>query len=182
MGDYRGLKDKQFSEALQKFSETTNSNFRNIRRVRIVETLNTIPIKDGSGKIYKGYKGDSNHCIEVWKLADGSWKSIALSTFDANKNGLGHTRPHPTAKLLMRLFKKDAVALEHPNLGPMQMIIQKFTKAGITLYPACEGNVDKSIELRMIPQVRRYRLGTFKDRKLRKIGIDVFNPSINSPV
>ena len=66
-------------------------------------------------------------------MADGSWKSIALTTFDANKHGLGHTRPHPTAKLLMRLFKKDAVALEHPKLGPMQMIIQKFSKSVITL-------------------------------------------------
>ena len=130
--------------------------------------------KDGSGKIYKGYKGDSNHCIEVWKLADGSWKSIALTTFDANKHGLGHTRPHPTAKLLMRLFKKDAVALEHPNLGPMQMIIQKFTKVGITLYPACEGNVDARNRSKDDPfKFVDIGLGTFKDRKLRKIGIDL---------
>ena len=74
----------------------------------------------------------------------------------------------------MRLFKKDAVALEHPNLGPMQMIIQKFTKAGITLYPACEGNVDARNRNKDDPfKFVDIGLGTFKDRKLRKIGIDL---------
>ena len=79
----RDLSGKDFTEALEKFSETS-PHYRGIRHVRMVEKLNTIPIKDKSGKVYKGHKGDSNHCIEVWRLPNGSWKSLILTTFEAN--------------------------------------------------------------------------------------------------
>ena len=54
------------------------------------------------------------------------------------------------------------------------MIIQKFSKDRITTYPACEGNVDQRHRTKDDPfKFVDIGLGTFKARKLRKIGIDV---------
>lgn len=169
----RGLKGKDLSEALETFRETS-PHYRGIRRVRLVEKINTIPIKDKTGRIYKAVKGDSNHCIEVWKLPDGSWKPFALTTFEANTYGLGHTRPHPAAKLVMRLYNKDAVALDHPKLGYIQMIIATIASHNITLFPSTEHNVDTRNRTKSDPfKYTNVGTGTFKKYNLRKIGIDI---------
>ena len=169
----RGLTGKDFTAALEKFS-MTSPHYQGIRHVRMVERLNTIRIKNKLGKAYKGYKGNSNHCVEVWRLTDGSWKSLVLTTFDANAHGLGHSRPHPTAKLIMRLFNKDTVALDHPKLGYFQASIARMSSARIDLFPPNEANVDaRSRNKDDAFDYIRVSLGTFQKYQLRKIGIDV---------
>lgn len=169
----RNLSGKDFTAALEKFCETS-PHYRGIRHVRLVEKLNTIPIRDKSGKAYKGYKGDSNHCVEVWRLPDGTWKSMILTTFDANTHGLGHTRPHPAAKLIMRLFNKDAVALDHPKLGHVQMVIATIASHNLTLFPSTEANVDTRNRDKNDPfKYTNVGTGTFQKYNLRKIGIDI---------
>ena len=165
----RDLTGKDFTAALDKFADTS-PHYRGLRHVRMVEKLNTIPIKDKSGNAYKGYKGDSNHCVEVWRLLDGTWKSMILTPFDANKHGLGYTRPHPAAKLVMRLFKKDAVALDHPKLGYLQASIAKMSLARIDLFPP---NDARSRSKDDTFDYIRVSLGTFQKYNLRKIGIDI---------
>ena len=167
-----GLAGKDHENELKRFSEIDH-HYRGIRRVRIVEKLNTIPIKDKDGKSYKGYKGDSNHCVEVWRLPDGTWKSIVLTTFEANSNGLGSTRPQPTAKLIMRLYSKDQVAIEHPKLGSARLIIAKIDKNNIVLYQNNEANVDARHRDKNDPfKYVNVGLGTIKKYQLRKIGVD----------
>ena len=167
-----GLVGKDHENELKRFSEI-DPHYGGIRRVRIVEKLNTIPIKDKDGKSYKGYKGDSNHCIEVWQLPDGTWKSIVLTTFKANSNGLGSTRPQPTAKLIMRLYSKDQVAIEHPKLGNARLIIAKIDKNNIVLYQNNEANVDARHRDKNDPfKYVNIGLGTIKKYRLRKFGVD----------
>lgn len=136
-----GLEGKQFTAAIKEFSEKEGP-YKGIRRVRLMEPLNVIGIKDKTGKIYKGYKGDSNHCVEVWELPDKSWKVKLLSTFDAHQAGLGSTRPHHVAKLKMRLFKKDTVFLNHAQLGKILVTVIKFRDGSLTLSKLNEANVD----------------------------------------
>lgn len=172
LGRTRDLSGAAFTKALENFCDTSPT-YRGIRRVRLVEKLNVIPIHDPNGKAYKGYKGDSNHCLEVWKLPFGEWQSCILTTFDANQNGLGSTRPHPGAKLIMRLFNKDAVALDHPKHGYIQMTIATIAGHNLTLFQGNQGNVDARNRDKNDPfKYVNVGTGTLKKYNLRKIGID----------
>lgn len=92
-----------------------------VRRVRMVERLDsTVAIADRrTGRRYKVMKRDGNHRAEVWRMPDGKLKLWVVSTFDAAQEAearrLGRKvpdlRPHPAAKLLMRLHKNDLVAM-----------------------------------------------------------------------
>lgn len=92
-----------------------------VRRVRMVERLDsTVAIADRrTGRPYKLMKRDGNHRAELWRLPDGKLKLWVVSTFDAAQEGearrLGRKvpdlRPHPAAKLLMRLHKNDLAAM-----------------------------------------------------------------------
>ena len=169
-----GLTGKDHQNELKRFSEI-DPHYRGIRRVRMVEKLNTIPIKDKDGKSYKGYKGDSNHCVEVWRLPDGTWKSIVLTTFEANSKGLGSTRPQPTAKLIMRLYSKDQVAIEHPKLGSTRLIVAQIAEKNIVLHKDNEANVDarnRERDKNDPPIYVNVGIGRIKKYQLRKIGVD----------
>ena len=168
----RDLSGKEFTAALLAFSQK-NVTYRGIRRVRLIDAVKVIPIKDKTGKVYKGYKGDSNHCVEVWRLPDDKWKAEVLSTFDANQKGLGASRPHPAAKLVMRLFKKDVVALEHPKHGAIQAVIAKMSAQRLDLSPMNDANVDARARDTNDPfDYTRLGLGTLQKYQFRKIGID----------
>jgi CRISPR-associated endonuclease Csn1 len=101
-------------------SEIKDADGRLVRRVRTVETqLAVVHIKDRkTGNRYKTFKRDGNHRFELWRLPDGSLCRHAVSTFDAAREHearrLGRpvpdVRPHPAAKLVMRLYGGDMVA------------------------------------------------------------------------
>ena len=56
----------------------------------------------GEAKPYKGYKGDSNYCIEIVRNELGKWKGEVVSTFEAyqivRQHGLSKLR-HPTISI-----------------------------------------------------------------------------------
>ena len=93
---------------------------RGIRRLRRTKTLSVIQIKDAAGKPYKAYKGDSNWGIEIFSFPPGhkkadKWEGVVTSRFEANQSDFqpGQTRrPHPAAKLVMRLQINDCVEME----------------------------------------------------------------------
>ncbi|MDE2433689.1 MAG: type II CRISPR RNA-guided endonuclease Cas9 [Burkholderiales bacterium] len=75
---------------------------------------------------YKGYKGDSNYCIEIVRNDKGKWEGEVISTFEAyqlvraekkaGRDGTARVR-HPTESisgkpLVMRLIRDDYVRLE----------------------------------------------------------------------
>jgi CRISPR-associated endonuclease Csn1 len=73
----------------------------------------------GEPKPYKGYKGDSNYCIEIVRNEKGKWEGEVVSTFEAyqiaRQHGASRLR-HPLLSisnkpLVMRLLKNDCLQL-----------------------------------------------------------------------
>ena len=105
---------------------------RRIRRVRLSENQKgIIQISDSIGNTYKAYKGDSNDHLEIYETPDGKWRGEVISTFEAHQPGFsGSWRAEfPGAKLRMRLFKNDLVAI---GTGPKRRILRvvKMAKSG----------------------------------------------------
>ena len=109
-----GGKPADFVKRVQTEGVLVNDRRQRVRRVRVVENLRVIPIKDRAGKPYKGYMPDSNEFADVWRMPPDkhkTWKIIAVPTFYANQADFDIERPHPAAKRLMRLYKNDMAAL-----------------------------------------------------------------------
>lgn len=137
----RDLTGKPFEAALQRFRDT-HPLFRGIRRVRVREPLNVIPIRDASGRAYKAYKGDANARFELWRLPDGGLKTRVVTMFEAHQHKQDD-RPHPAAKRLLALRQNDLLAVER-NGGPREVLrVAGFNVQGrLTLAAANEaGNL-----------------------------------------
>ncbi|MCY4132593.1 MAG: type II CRISPR RNA-guided endonuclease Cas9 [Nitrospira sp.] len=123
---------------------------KKIRRLRRTETLSVIPIRDKFGKGYKAYKGDSNWGMEIYEYPKGhkkasQWQGVVISRYEANQDSfrLGYTqKPHPAARLVMRLQIDDCVEIEQGGLKQI-MRVQKLSRNGsLDLAPHNEANVD----------------------------------------
>ena len=110
----------KFAEQAAKEGVPLGGHHQIVRRVRVVERQNVIPIKNRAGKPYKGYIRGGNEFADIWRMRDGSWKIAIVPTFDANQPGfdLENFRPvdkfgrkDPTAKRLMRLQINDMGAV-----------------------------------------------------------------------
>jgi CRISPR-associated endonuclease Csn1 len=133
-----GLSGKEFTNVLLRFRERHDHPFRRVRRLRMVEGLSVIPIRDASGRAYKGYKGDANFRYDVWEIPDGKWLSDVVTMFDAHRSDTDWTarRPHPAARKVLSLKQNDMVAYEDPRGGTTVGIVVKFGQNGqITLVP-----------------------------------------------
>ncbi len=137
----KGKDGRDFQAALRNFAARPGP-YHGIRRVRIIEPVEVIEVKDQNGLAYKGYKGDSNQCYEVWRLPDSGYKHVIISTFDAHRD-IDH-RPHPAAKRVLRLFKNDMVRLEDSPFGPVVATVEKFSSTGtVEMVAHNEGNADQ---------------------------------------
>lgn len=139
----RGKEGKAFEAALRDFAAKPGP-YHGLRRVRLIEALQkSARVEVGTspkGGPLKAYKGDSNHCYELWRLPDGKVKSQVVTTYEAH-TGI-EKRPHPAAKRLLRVFKRDMVALEREG-ETVICYVQKFNQAGILfLAPHSESNAD----------------------------------------
>ncbi len=124
-----GLSGKPFEAALIAFAKC-DGPFNGIRRIRVREALNVIPIFDRAGKAFKGYKGDANARYDVWKMPDGKWVSRVVSMFDAHKRDVLPERPHPAAKKVLSLRQNDLIAVERGCSAREIMRVVKFSAAG----------------------------------------------------
>ena len=120
-----------------------------IRSLRRTENLKVIPIKDRNGKVYKAFKGDSNWGVEIYEWPNGhknsgKWVGVVIPTFEANQSTFQSGcsfRPHPAAKLVMRLQTNDCVEI-HDNGVQKIMRLQKFsTNGNLTFALHNEANV-----------------------------------------
>lgn len=137
----KGKEGKDFKAAVETF-RFQNGPYRGIRRVRLIEPVDVIKVKDQNGRPYKGYKGDSNQRYEVWRLPDGTLKAHVVSTFLAHQ--AQQTKPHPAAKRLMQLHKDDMVKLDSRKYGSVIAVVTKFdANGGITLVAHNESNADQ---------------------------------------
>lgn len=132
------------------------------RRIRKEEKLGVIPIvspsashrhgtlPDGSPRPYKGYKGDSNYCIEIALGRNGDWQGQVVSTFEANQiaRAEGAVRLHDPrfslrgAPLVMRLFVNDCLAFEHEDEQRLFRIAKISANTQIFMAEVHESNVD----------------------------------------
>src|SRR3546814_15886528 len=109
------LTGKPFEAALKHFRET-HPVFKGIRRVRVREPLNVIPIRDKAGRAYKAYKGDANARFDVWRLPSGKWTADIVSMFDAHRADQSDSRRHPAATKEQRLRQNDMPALQREGV------------------------------------------------------------------
>lgn len=120
---------------------------RTVRRVQVRERLDgTAEIRDRrTGTPYKRVKLDANHRVEFWRLpavggVPGKIKMVVVPMMEAAadaeaarlKRPVPDRRPHPAAKLLMRLHKDDVVAF---GVGEARRLLRvvKFSERQIAL-------------------------------------------------
>jgi CRISPR-associated endonuclease Csn1 len=132
------------------------------KRARIEDNLKVIEFSNaaanarhgqlptGEPRPYKGYKGDSNYCIEIVRNDKGKWEGEVISTFEAYQlvrlHGLARLR-HPTLSvsgkaLVMRLILDDSVRLEVDG-KPRTMRVATLSGNGqVFMADGQEANVD----------------------------------------
>lgn len=132
------------------------------KRVRVVEKLNVIPmaepraierhgvLPDGAPRPYKGYKGDSNYCIEIVRGDNGRWEGDVISTFEAyqvvRSGGIARLRNPTTGThgkpLVMRLMLNDCLRLELAGQPRLMRVATVSANGQIFMAEHHEANVD----------------------------------------
>ena len=110
----QGGRPAEFAKHAADTGVCLNGRLQRVRKVRIHSERRVIPVKDAGGKAYKGYLPGGNEFADIWRLPDGNWQTVVVSTFEANQMGsdLNSFRPHPAARRLMRVQIDDMGALE----------------------------------------------------------------------
>ncbi|NQV59024.1 MAG: type II CRISPR RNA-guided endonuclease Cas9 [Alphaproteobacteria bacterium] len=169
----KGKDGKDLEEALRKFA-ANEGPYQGIRHVRLMESLQAsarVEIADASGKPVKAYKGDSNYCYEIWRLPDGKPKAQVITTYEAHGETL--RRPHPAAKRLLRVFKRDMVAIEREGERIICYVQAMHVANGLYLAPHTEANADarnrdKSDSFRFF----QMSAGSLLKAKIRRVFVD----------
>ncbi|GHC73651.1 type II CRISPR RNA-guided endonuclease Cas9 [Limoniibacter endophyticus] len=178
------VSDKDFPAALDHFRKQGPKQFRGIRRVRVIETLNVIPIRDEHGRAYKAYKGDANYRYDVWELPSGKWVEELVSMFEAHKLGWQSEihKNNPAARRVLSLHKDDMVAYRnHDNEYTVGRVV-KFSKGSICFASNREGGALKARDADKTDPFKYFikSASSLKDAQARQIRVDetgrVFDP------
>ncbi len=146
----RGLEGKAFEAALSGFANAVklpdgrDNPYFGLRRVRLEETLQAsarIEILGKSGKPFKAYKGDSNKCFEIWRLPDGKVVPQVITTFESHQPNTDK-KPHPAANRLLRIFKRDMIAVERDGQTILGYVQSMHIANGLYIAPHTEANAD----------------------------------------
>lgn len=121
-----------------KVIEITNSNLRHGL------------LENGQPRPYKGYKGDSNYCIEIVLNEKGKWEGEVISTFAAyqlvRKHGVERLRNSKLSlsskPLVMRLMINDTVRLKVGTETKTMRIAKISANGQIFMADTNEANVD----------------------------------------
>jgi CRISPR-associated endonuclease Csn1 len=139
---------------------------REVAALKVIEFADKVPLKaDGSPRHglllngepapYKGYKGDSNYCIEIVRGDNGKWEGEVVSTFQAyqlvrsfakREDGLAKLR-HPRLALsgrplVMRLMIDDMIRLKLDGRITLMRIASVNSAGRLSLAEIHEANVD----------------------------------------
>lgn len=106
-------------------------------------------LPNGAPKPYKGYKGDSNYCMEIVRSEDGGWAWEIVSTFDAYQIARTHGPRRLRDRklgiggkpLIMRLVIGDYLLAEFKGKARLLTIKKLKSNGGIFVAEHQEGNV-----------------------------------------
>ncbi|HEY5107798.1 MAG TPA: type II CRISPR RNA-guided endonuclease Cas9 [Caulobacteraceae bacterium] len=134
-----GREGKAFIEALTHFA-ASDPWFAGTRRVRVLEPLSVVQIRDAKGRVYKGYKRDSNYRYDIWEMTDGKWVAEVVSMFDAHQPGWVSElrRDNPTIRKILKLHRDDVLAIDRGS-GRELMRVVKFSEKQFALAAPQEG-------------------------------------------
>nr|VFJ61571.1 MAG: CRISPR-associated endonuclease, Csn1 family [Candidatus Kentron sp. FW] len=133
--------DKEIGKTLVELGERQHPP---VRRVRICERLNVIPIRNAQGQPFKAYKGDANYCYDIFtgtpkkstegKSTGNKWAGRVISRFAANQPGFQPQARVSTGgePLIMRLRVNDMLELDHGNERRIMRVV-KLSKGQIAL-------------------------------------------------
>jgi CRISPR-associated endonuclease Csn1 len=108
----------------------------------------TLP--NGELRPYKGYKGDSNYCIEIVRNDKGKWEGEVISTFEAyqveRQHGKGRLQ-HPSLSLsgrplVMRLMIDDLVRIAIEGVSHTLRVATLSGNGQLFMAHVNEANVD----------------------------------------
>jgi CRISPR-associated endonuclease Csn1 len=105
---------------------------------------------DGSPKAYKGYKGDSNYCIEIVRSESGKWEGEVVSTFAAYQavraGGVAQLRnPGKSLSgkpLVMRLMQGDVLRMTLQDKTRTLRVATLSANGQVFMVDLHEANVD----------------------------------------
>ena len=162
------------------------------KRERIEDNLKVIEFSDvkaqdrhgvlpnGVPRPYKGYKGDSNYCIEIVRNDKGKWAGEVISTFEAyqlvRQHGVARLR-HPALSvsgkpLVMRLILDDTVRLEVDGRLNTMRVATLSGNGQVFMADVQEGNVDSRNRNKADPFAYVSKMaGSFQKSKARRITI-----------
>jgi CRISPR-associated endonuclease Csn1 len=107
-------------------------------------------LPDGSPRPYKGYKGDSNYCIEIVRNEKGKWEGEVISTFEAYQiarlygvHGLRNSKFSSSGKaLVMRVMLDDTIRLTIENVQRTMRVATLSGNGQIFMTDLNEANAD----------------------------------------
>ena len=144
-------------------------------------------LPDGRPRPYKGYKGDSNYCIEIVRNEKGKWEGEVISTFEAyqivRKHSLGRLR-HPKFSssqkpLVMRLMIGDMLKFEHNEAIRVVRLVYANTAGTIAFADHQESNVDKRTRTKELAYIFK-TAGSLQKSKARYVAISPIG-ELNDP-
>ncbi len=103
--------DKELKLALSDFAKNLG-----VLRIRVLKKENPIieVIHQSQNRDHrKGLAPGPVHHLEFWKNPDGTLQGVGINFFEANKNNPAMKRPHPAAKLVLKIHKGDMMRLRH---------------------------------------------------------------------
>jgi CRISPR-associated endonuclease Csn1 len=178
----RDCTGKEFDQALAQFVKREGV-FKGIRRVRVREPLNVIPIRDAEGRAYKAYKGDANARFDIWRLPNGKWTPDIITMFEAHQPAEQDRRPHPAARKILSLRQNDIIAIERTAGSRELLRITGFNLQGrLTLAPPNEAGPLKARDATTDDPFKYSYLstGSLQKLKARQVRIDplgrIFDP------
>lgn len=135
-------------------------------------------LPNGQPRPYKGYKGDSNYCIEIVRNEKGKWEGEVISTYEAyqlvRQHGVERLR-HPSLSvsgkpLVMRLLKDDGVRIDSSERTLSMRLVYTNSAGTMAFADHNEANVDKRTRTKEMAYVFK-TAGSLQKSKGRRISI-----------
>jgi len=135
-------------------------------------------LADGSPRPYKGYKGDSNYCIEIVRNEKGKWEGEVISTFQAyqlvRQHGLQrltHSSLSASGKpLVMRLIRNDCIRIKQNGLYRTLRLCKMRAEGQMGFADLNEANVDARTRSKELSYVLK-SAGSLQISQARRVAI-----------